>query len=164
MQELYIPRKKYIQTKAEIGNCPDCQKPLVKEVCVVLLYGKSEIDEAEFMSNAAGSHFCHNCPVVVFEKETVEKALTLGLKANKSFNYAILGLVDLDAVPEEKRHLELGAEDNPIPIVHFLSTPASKTKTRKRRKSRSPISHKPRVAKNAACPCGSGKKYKRCCM
>ena len=72
MQELYISRKKYILPKEEISNCPNCNTPLIIEKSTVMLYGKSDIDEGEFVTNNSGSHFCHNCPVVVFEKETIE--------------------------------------------------------------------------------------------
>ena len=33
--------------------------------------------------------------------------------------YCVEGIVDLDAIPEDKRHLPLGAEGNPIPLIEF---------------------------------------------
>jgi hypothetical protein len=35
--------------------------------------------------------------------------------------YVVLGAVNLAAVPEDKRHLPIGGDDNPIPLVEFLS-------------------------------------------
>lgn len=159
MQELYIPRKHYLQTKKDIANCPDCDTLLVKEDCVIMLYGKSDIDEGEFTSNMSSSHFCHNCPVVIFEEETIEHLIKLALKMEDYFSYGILGLIDFDAVPEEKRHLELGTDENPLPIIEFLPNPNNRIKPK-------PIQAKlaKKVSKNAPCPCGSGKKHKRCCM
>lgn len=158
MQELYTPRNKYIQTKDEISNCPDCDELLVAEKSTIMLYGKSDVDEGQFMSNLSGSHFCHNCPVVVFEQETIEKAISAGLRTNNLLKYGIVGLVDLEAVPEEKAHLELGIDENPIPLIRFLND--------EDRISRPQIPHRreSKVGRNAPCPCGSGKKYKKCCM
>ncbi|MCD6289568.1 MAG: hypothetical protein J7M34_03625 [Anaerolineae bacterium] len=68
----------------------------------------------------------------------------------------IAGIVDLDAIPEEKRYLPLGDEDNPIPLVEFTNvsdadhaqlaqwsrapigkrSPKSRKKKRKRKKRR----------------------------
>jgi hypothetical protein len=36
--------------------------------------------------------------------------------------FAVLGLVDLEAIPDDKKHLSLGDEGNPIPLVQFLNT------------------------------------------
>jgi hypothetical protein len=36
------------------------------------------------------------------------------------WSVVVLGFVNMDAVPEDKRHLPLGEDDNPIPIVEFL--------------------------------------------
>jgi hypothetical protein len=83
MQDLLIPRKKYIQTTEQIGNCPECNNLLSKEDSIILLYGKSDIDEGEFMTNISGSHFCPTCPTVVFEKESIERALTVSLRKKK---------------------------------------------------------------------------------
>ncbi|MGK0389084.1 MAG: hypothetical protein ACI94Y_001820 [Maribacter sp.] len=153
---IYIPRRKYIKTIDEIANCPDCDELLAAEKSTAMLYGKSDIDEAEFMSNLSGSHFCHNCPVVVFEKETIEHAIKLGLRIGeeKSFNYDILGLVNLDAVPKEKKSLEFGTEDNPIPIVRFLSDSKPKI-VKPLTVARNKFGRK--VGRNESCPCASGK-------
>ncbi|MGH9751790.1 MAG: hypothetical protein ACREA2_03320, partial [Blastocatellia bacterium] len=35
--------------------------------------------------------------------------------------YVVAGIVNMDAIPEDKRHLPTGDDDNPIPLVEFLS-------------------------------------------
>ena len=35
--------------------------------------------------------------------------------------FAVMGIVDLDAVPAEKRHLPLGEDDNPIHLIEFAN-------------------------------------------
>jgi hypothetical protein len=160
MQDLLIPRKKYIQTTEQISNCPECNSLLSKEDSIVLLYGKSDIDEGEFMTNASGSYFCPICPTVVFEKEVIEKTVTLSLRKNKWFECDVLALVDLGAVPDDKKHLPFGGDDNPIPIVEFLSEKTIKISKPQIKN----IEHKEKAGRNEACPCGSGKKYKKCCL
>jgi len=56
--------------------------------------------------------------------------------------YAILGLVDLDAIPEEKEYLPLGSDENPIPLVEFTNicsgvpTPSGRPRVKKARARR----------------------------
>lgn len=45
--------------------------------------------------------------------------------------FTVLGLVDLEAVPQEKRHLPLDGDDNPIPLVQFSNMSERKSKRRK---------------------------------
>ena len=70
----------------------------------------------------------------------------------KNIVYCIIGFVDLEAIPFEKRHLELGTDENPIKIVRFL--PDLKPE---------PIVSDKVPARNEPCFCGSGLKYKKCC-
>jgi len=48
--------------------------------------------------------------------------------------------------------LEIGIEGNPVPLVHFLPDLYKTTV----------VSDK-NIGRNEPCPCGSGKKYKKCC-
>ncbi len=54
--------------------------------------------------------------------------------------FTVLGVIDLDAIPEEKRHLPLGDDDNPIPLVRFTNIskpgrPARRRKTTPRKRT-----------------------------
>ena len=33
--------------------------------------------------------------------------------------FCVEGIVDLDAIPEHKRHLPIGDENNPMPLIEF---------------------------------------------
>jgi hypothetical protein len=35
--------------------------------------------------------------------------------------FAVLGIMNMDAIPEDKRHLPVGSDDTPIPLVEFLT-------------------------------------------
>jgi preprotein translocase subunit SecA len=70
----------------------------------------------------------------------------------KKLRYLIGGIVDLNSIPKENRHLEMGIDEKPIPLVHFL--PDLNTTT---------IVTDKKVGRKEPCPCGSGMKYKKCC-
>ena len=150
--DLSIRRRRYYSDEIETKICPECNSKLIEEGCTIILVVKSDTDEGEFMTNLTGSHFCPNCPVVVFDNEKIEQAASLGIRGDKNLKYLIAGIVDLNSIPKEKRHLEIGIDENPVPLVYFL--PDLHTST---------VMKEKKVGRNEPCPCGSGKKYKKCC-
>ncbi len=150
--DLSIRRRRYYSDECGYTFCPECNSELAEEGCTIILAVKSDTDEGEFMTNLTGSHFCTNCPVVVFDNEKVEQAARLGIKGDKNLKSLIAGIVDLNSIPKEKRHLEIGIDENPLPLVHFLPDLNTSTVTREIK-----------IGRNEPCPCGSGKKYKKCC-
>jgi hypothetical protein len=75
-----------------------------------------------FMISGDIGWFCARCPTVVINPEEARKFLEPGLPGwNVGTELAVLGIVDLDAIPEEKCDLLLGEEDNPIPLVEFTT-------------------------------------------
>ncbi len=150
--DLSIRRRRYYSDESSLTNCPECGSSLIEFDCPILLHVKSEKHEHELITNHSGSHFCKKCPVVVFDIDKVERAIKIGSRNNKNQSYFIAGIVDLDSIPEEKRYLEIGSDENPIPLVHFLPD----LNTKKFMEDKIP-------GRNEPCPCGSGKKYKKCC-
>ncbi len=149
--DLSIPRRRYYSDECNLFICPECGKKLIEENCTILLCVKSDTDEGELMTNLSGSHFCTECPVVVFDKNKVDKAATLGIHGDNNLKYLIAGIVDLDSIPDDKKNIEIGSDENPVPLVHFLPD-LNKT-----------IINDKKPGRNEPCPCGSGKKYKKCC-
>lgn len=150
--DLSINRRLYFSHDCEVKICPECNSDLAKYNCTVLLEIKSDADEGEFMTNLTGSRFCNNCPVVVFDEEKIAQAARLGIEKGKNLQYLIAGIVDLNSIPEAKQHLEIGIDDNPVPLVQFL--PALQV---------SVVAQDKKVGRNKPCFCGSGKKFKKCC-
>ena len=146
------PRRRYYSDECDLQICPECGSGLIEENCTILLCAKSDTDEAEFMTNLSGSHFCEKCPVVVFDVDMVEEAAKYGLKEKDSFRYFIGGIIDLDSIPDDKKHLEIGSDENPVPLVRFLPD-----------KNRHTIIADRKPGRNDPCSCGSGKKFKKCC-
>jgi hypothetical protein len=152
MINLSVPKRRYYNDECNLKICPECGSGLIEENCTILICAKSDSDEAELMTNLSGSHFCSKCPVVVFDLEKVEKAAKHGIRWNNNLKYFIAGIIDLEAIPKDKRYLEIGCDENPVPLVHFLPDLGNVPK----------ISEK-WPGRNDPCSCGSGKKYKKCC-
>lgn len=146
------PRRRYSSDDCSLEFCPECGAKMVVQDFPMILSVKSSTDRAEIIANLSGSHFCEKCPVVVFDSVKVKQAAILGIKSNKDIYFSIIGFVNMDAIPKEKRHLELGTDENPIPIIKFL--PDLKPE---------PIISGKVPARNEPCSCGSGLKYKKCC-
>lgn len=150
--DITIPRRRYYSKFCGLTLCPECGRHLTEFASSVVFAAKSDTDEGEFISNYTGSHFCNSCPVVVFDSDKVEKAVRMGIRGDKNLKYKISGIVDMEAVPEEKRHLELGTEENPLPLITFLPDLSAKN-----------AGSSKKTGRNDICPCGSGLKYKKCC-
>jgi len=147
--DISIPRRKYHSNECGLTSCPECGSELIKKNFPILLFVKSDSDQGEFMTSLSGSHFCKKCPVAVFDTNKVEKAAMLGIRGGENLKYNIAGFIDMDSIPENKKHLEIGTDENPMPLIDFLP---GQTKTANNRPGR-----------NDPCFCGSGKKYKKCC-
>lgn len=150
--DLSTPRRRYYSEDCGLTSCPECGLPLIEDSCTVIIVAKSDTDEGELMSNMTGSHFCEFCPVVVFDSDKVEQAARLGIRGDTNLRYLIGGIVNFNAIPQEKRHLEIGINGNPVPLVRFLPDLNKTT-----------VVNEKKIARNEPCPCGSGKKYKKCC-
>ena len=166
------PRRRYYREKDDVETCPECGTGLKKERCILLISAKSDTDQGEFSSNLPGGHFCKNCPVVVFDTDSVIFAAELGLRGNSNVKCSVVGLIDLESIPMDKRHLEIGSDDNPVPLVEFLpdlNSGSSSVIKKTRGNSFSANLNSPskrrnkKAGRNDPCPCGSGIKYKKCC-
>lgn len=145
-------RRRYYSDECSLTSCPECGSDLVDENCTIIISAKSSTDQGEIMTSLSGSHFCKICPVVVFDTDKVNQAAILGIRGSQNLKYIIAGIVNLDSIPPEKSHLELGTDENPVPLVRFLPDLNKQTL----------IADK-KLDRNAPCFCGSGKKYKKCC-
>jgi hypothetical protein len=150
--DLSLPRRRYYNDECDLTICPECGSPLIEEECVILLHSKSDTDEGNFMTNLSGSHFCKKCPVVVFDADKVEQAAEIGIRGTYNLSYYVAGIIDMDSIPDHKKHLEIGSDENPVPLVEFLPDLNTKTSIAEKNPGR-----------NDPCTCGSGKKFKKCC-
>jgi hypothetical protein len=124
MIDITIPRECiYQEFDEQPGPCPRCGGPLQqsRQTYLVTTWRGEEIADSFFIGSDMG-WFCPRCPTVVINPDKVEEFLTHGLpKWDIGEKFAVAGIVNLDAIPEEKRDLPLGGEDNPMPLVEFTN-------------------------------------------
>jgi hypothetical protein len=128
--DITIPREcVYQQFEKHPDPCPRCGSPLQSLHATYLVAtrrGKKSTDSF-LISNDRG-WFCPRCPTVVINPEEVSEYLVHSLPHwDAGSEFALLGIVDLDSVPEEKRNVPLGDDDNPVPLVEFSSISREKS-------------------------------------
>lgn len=114
------PRRRYFSDGYSKDCCPECGLKLVSQSCTIIIVTKSNTEEIQFATNLNGSKFCNRCPVVVFNKDLIEQGARNSMKGEKNIKHSIIGIIDIQAIPKENQHLELGSDENPIPLVRFL--------------------------------------------
>ena len=134
-----IPRRMFwSDSLVNKKKCPLCHSTLENEYHHYIMVTRSgEETTALGAANDYGA-FCSECPVVVLDKNGFERLARENVEKNPDWkmsgdlSFIVIGIVNLDAVPEDKRHLPLGGDDNPIPLVEFLreSDTASKSEAR----------------------------------
>lgn len=147
-----VPRRMY--WSKDVGGasrCPECGGPLAGEYHTYLLAVRAHDEEETFLIGSDAGSFCAACPVVVLDSDTFRDFVRLGLDldlgldpGHPSASFTVLGLVDLEAVPEEKQAVPLGEEGNPIPLVKFLEHGGSGSGPGP---SRQPLSKRKRIRK-----------------
>ena len=150
-------------------RCPKCNTQLKsKKESYLVDVGRKSLE-----IGCDGGLFCPNCPTVVLDERVFKKMISL-MVVGRSPRYTVRGMVAMDSVPKDKTNVPLGERDNPMPLVKFdypATEPQDPKKAKSQKKSRSRllriVGQKPKtieVGRNDPCPCGSGKKYKKCCM
>ena len=122
--DITIPRECiYKAFEADSGPCPRCGSQLQQSsqtYMVVTRQGRREGDS--FIIGSDFGWFCPTCPTVVINPDAVHSFLGYGKPGwNIGPEFAVMGVIDLDAVPPEKAHLPLGDDDNPVPLVQFTN-------------------------------------------
>ncbi len=143
-----IPRRMYWSDKlANPSRCPQCGTLLVQDQQSYAVMIEENKRLNSYVLGSDGGYFCPECPTVVLEVENFKELVEVGA-GTKTTRFMVIGLVDLDAIPEDKANEPMGTDDNPVPVVEFIRDAPVKTS---------------KIGRNDPCPCGSGKKYKKCC-
>jgi len=120
--DLSVPRECFYRDFGrDPGACPRCGGELVQQYASYLIATRGRGKQADsFMIGSDAGWFCRTCPTLVVNGQKIGQMLSYGGgRWNVGREFTILGLVNLDAVPPEKRHLPLGEANNPIPLVEF---------------------------------------------
>ena len=111
----------YKTFKGNPGSCPQCGRKLKKSFQSYMVATRTggKISDS-FMVGGDYGWFCASCPTVVLDKNELERVLKFSLPGwNVGKEITVLGMVDLKKVPDDKKHLPLGAPGNPVPLIRF---------------------------------------------
>lgn len=117
--------------------CPECGGSLEAERHEYVMGTRrhGEIDLHLVGNN--GGRFCGRCPVVVLDRDEFGRFAELATRAQDYVDFVVMGIVDLDAVPADKRSVPFDDETNPLPLVKFTNLGERKPPTRPRKASKS---------------------------
>ncbi len=119
------PRKMF--WSRDVGDhrsCPECGSPLAKEHHTYVMATRHGGELDTFLVGNDGGHFCTGCATVVLDNSEFARAAAAGLGQASGGEFVILGLVDLQAVPNEKSRDPLGTDANPVPLIKFTNLDA----------------------------------------
>lgn len=123
-----VPRKNFWADQVPNKlRCPRCRTKLEKEHATYMVAMQIQGEFETFaMGNDFGS-FCPHCPVVVLDRDGIGRQLLQMLEAKSpgerlEIAYTVVGIIDVDAIPEDKNDVPIGSDDNPIPLVEFVDT------------------------------------------
>jgi hypothetical protein len=134
-----VPRRMFWSDKlVNKKKCPLCHSTLENEYHHYIMAIRSGKETTTLATGNDSGDFCPECPVVVLERKGFERVIEGIVKESPDWamsgavSFVVIGIVNMDAVPEDKRHLPMGGDDNPIPLVEFLreSDTASKSEAR----------------------------------
>jgi len=116
------PRKMYWSDDVRGTRlCPDCHARLVPQPQTYLLNMRHGKSTDSHLAGNAGGHFCPTCPVVVLDRKQFDDYAAASPVVCAGSDYRVLGLLDLSAVPEDRRDLPFDEVDNPLPLVMFTN-------------------------------------------
>jgi hypothetical protein len=133
------PREAVYQSfTGQPGPCPRCGGQLRQSYQTYLIATRrgNKITDSFVTGNDMG-WFCRSCSTVVINPEKVSELMQHRLSHwDIGDEFAVLGLVDLEAVPKDKRKAPLGEEGNPIPLIEFTNISGAKPGKRRKPKSK----------------------------
>jgi len=118
------------------------------------------LDAMDYMRQGIGLRgYGQRDPLVEYKKEAYRLFNELNAAIQKQVVYAIFKIVDLSRSNEQKikQMINISAPAKKI----ILNASGEMSTTPVERKMRDSTGHK--IGRNDPCPCGSGKKYKKCC-
>jgi hypothetical protein len=103
------------------SHCPQCPSRLESESHSFMTAVRKGSDIQPFIVGNDAAYFCSTCPVVVLDYGEFERLAALSMRTSKGVEFLVLGLIDLEAVPTEKRNVRFDDDTNPVPLVEFTN-------------------------------------------
>jgi hypothetical protein len=120
------PREAFYQTlSGHEFKCPKCGGILKQQNKSYLIGNYDGEDELEStVTGGSFGWFCTTCPVVVFNRPELRDFLHhLPSDLEIGPNAIILGIINMNAIPVQKRGMPIGKPENPIPLCIFTNLP-----------------------------------------
>jgi hypothetical protein len=139
MPKLEIQREAiYKEFTKEPGPCPKCNGALEQASVPYLVATRTgrRIEDSFIVSGDFG-WFCQSCPVLVFNQSELRKMMGFskpGWKVGQEFS--VMGVMNLDAIPENKRHLPISSPGMPNTLVKFRNLEGEKPAARQRHRKK----------------------------
>jgi hypothetical protein len=117
-----VPRRAYSSDKVSSpSHCPECGGRTEPGNHTYMMAVRYRGEVHPFVVGTTGGWFCKECPVIVLDNDAFAAYVRLVMPHAKGYEFLVLGIVDLDAVPQEKRRLPFDEKTNPIPLVEFTN-------------------------------------------
>jgi hypothetical protein len=116
-------KRKMVWSK-DVSNsklCPQCSRELETQYQMYMLAIKERKEVVPFLTGNDAGSFCLQCPTVVLDFDKFEQLASAATRDKYNTTFAVIGVVNRDAIPEDKADVPLGDDDNPIPLVEFIS-------------------------------------------
>jgi hypothetical protein len=108
------------------SRCPECHTRLKNEYHTYMFAIRERSNIQPFMTGTDGGYFCSKCSTVVLDYEVFEQLALIATHGKDRLKFAVVGLVDLESIPEDKKGISIGDDENPIPLVEFTNVTSSK--------------------------------------
>jgi hypothetical protein len=117
-----IPRRLYWSSELDDpACCPECKRLLEPEFHSYMIAIRHKRNIEPFVTGNDGGWFCGNCPIVVLDHGCFSEAAAIWARTGKDVQFLALGIVNLEAVPQDKRSIPFDDDTNPIPLVEFTN-------------------------------------------
>jgi hypothetical protein len=128
----------YKDFSGDPGPCPKCGGALEKsnQAYMVITRTGNRLEDSFLISGDFG-WYCQSCPAVMLNQPELSKMMGRSKPSWKvGGEFSVVGVLNLDTIPENKRHLPLGAPGVPTPLVKFsnLENDGPTTRHRHRKK------------------------------
>ena len=118
------------------GPCPKCGGVLEQTNLPYMVATRTggHLDDSFLISGDFG-WYCQSCPVVVLNQSELHQMMNFSKPGwTVGSEFLVLGVMDLDAIPENKRHLPIDSPEMPNVLVKFRNLDDKKPASRKRHK------------------------------